>query len=91
MKTIQIAKSNQPQTLRLETCVCDKVCTLLFDGRKIVGGDGTEQNIPKCWNKGADFLVTRVERHEAEIDQIMEKAYEVFEEKITERIYLKAA
>jgi len=72
-------KSNQPQTLRQETCICSTSCSMLFDSRKVVSTSWTMATLPKCWKKGRDLMVTRVDRRAAEAEQAMEAAYQLIQ------------
>ena len=80
IQTAQVTSKSTPQTLRQESCVCaNRVCSLLFDGRKIVSATGPTQSLPRCWKKGSDVFVSRVDRRAAEADMAMEKAYELIQ------------
>jgi hypothetical protein len=61
-------------TLRKEICTCDKTCSILFDGRKVVGISWVQATLPKCWKKGSDFLVIRADRAEADAELAYELA-----------------
>jgi hypothetical protein len=62
-------------TLRKEICSCDKSCSTLFDGRKVVATSWAKETLPKCWKKN-DLLVIRVDRLEAHADFAEELAYQ---------------
>jgi hypothetical protein len=62
-------------TLRKEICSCDKSCSTLFDGRKVVSTSWIKETLPKCWKKN-DLLVIRVDRSEANADFAEERAYQ---------------
>ena len=75
-----IASKSAPKTLRQESCFCaNRVCSLLFDGRKVVSAIGPTQSLPRCWKKGSDVFVSRVDRRAAEAEMAMEKAYELIQ------------
>lgn len=61
-------------TLRKEICTCDKSCSTLFDGRKIIATSWVKETLPKCWKKN-DLLVIRVDRSEADAEMAEEMAY----------------
>ena len=82
MLTIQatkVASKSLSKTLRQESCVCDRECSILFDSRRIVSTSWAQDSLPGCWKKGKDVFVTRVDRRAAEADMAMEKAYELIQ------------
>lgn len=62
-------------TLRKEICNCNRVCSTLFDGRKVVGTSWVKETFPKCWKKD-DLLVIRVDRMEASAEILEQLAYQ---------------
>ena len=64
-------------TLRKEICSCGHVCSTLFDGKKVVSTSWVKETFPKCWKKGNDLLVIRVDRTEANVDLAENLAYQV--------------
>lgn len=62
-------------TLRKEVCLCSTSCSTLFDGRKVVSTSWAQNTLPKCWKKGSDLLVIRVNRQEALAEAAYEHAY----------------
>jgi hypothetical protein len=65
-------------TLRKEICNCSATCSTTFDGRKVVSTSWVKDTLPKCWKKGSDLLVIRVDRSEVLAEVAMEQAYQTF-------------
>ena len=61
-------------TLRKEVCLCSNTCSTLFDGGRVVSTSWAQATLPKCWKKGSDLLVIRVDRREALADAAYEQA-----------------